>query len=136
MLFRAGWNAVQVQRWLGHHKPSFTIDTYVHLLEEDLTEPDFLDAKPAAARWATGGQPDSQRSPETPVPVIGRISRNGEVLPDGTRQVRGGCCLLIIRWSLVRIPGAIARSAEAKPHPWRLRYQCLGGALSFGRACS
>jgi hypothetical protein len=22
-----GWNAVQVQRWLGHHKPSFTLDT-------------------------------------------------------------------------------------------------------------
>jgi integrase len=38
-LFRAGWNAVQVQRWLGHHKPSFTIDTYVHLLEEDIPEP-------------------------------------------------------------------------------------------------
>jgi len=35
MLFRAGWNAVQVQRFLGHHKASFTLDTYVHLLEED-----------------------------------------------------------------------------------------------------
>jgi hypothetical protein len=39
ILFRAGWNAVQVQRWLGHHKPSFTLDTYVHLLPEDLPEP-------------------------------------------------------------------------------------------------
>jgi integrase len=39
MLFRSGWNAVQVQRWLGHHKPSFTLDTYVHLLEDDLPEP-------------------------------------------------------------------------------------------------
>jgi integrase len=38
-LFREGWNAVQVQRWLGHHKPSFTVDTYVHLLEEDTPEP-------------------------------------------------------------------------------------------------
>jgi hypothetical protein len=27
-LFRAGWNAVQVQRFLGHHKASFTLDTY------------------------------------------------------------------------------------------------------------
>jgi len=32
--FRRGWNAVQVQRWLGHHSPSFTLDTYVHLLDE------------------------------------------------------------------------------------------------------
>jgi hypothetical protein len=34
---------VQVQRWLGHHKPSFTLDTYVHLLDEDVPEPVFFD---------------------------------------------------------------------------------------------
>jgi len=28
-----------VQRWLGHHSPSFTLDTYVHLLADDLGEP-------------------------------------------------------------------------------------------------
>jgi integrase len=44
VLFRQGWNAVQVQRWLGHHKPSFTLDTYVHLLPEDVPEPTFFDA--------------------------------------------------------------------------------------------
>jgi integrase len=43
ILFRRGWNAVQVQRWLGHHKPSFTLDTYVHLLDEDVPEPSFFD---------------------------------------------------------------------------------------------
>jgi integrase len=43
VLFRRGWNAVQVQRWLGHHKPSFTLDTYVHLLDEDVPEPTFFD---------------------------------------------------------------------------------------------
>jgi hypothetical protein len=37
------WGAVQVQRWLGHHKPSFTLDTYVHLLAEDIPEPAFAD---------------------------------------------------------------------------------------------
>ncbi len=31
-------NAVQVQLWLGHHRPSFTLDTYVHLLDEDLPD--------------------------------------------------------------------------------------------------
>src|SRR5881227_3586854 len=39
MLFRRGANAVQVQRWLGHHSPAFTLATYVHLLEDDLGSP-------------------------------------------------------------------------------------------------
>src|SRR2546430_16716844 len=38
MLFERGTNAVQVQRWLGHHSPAFTLSTYVHLLHEDLGE--------------------------------------------------------------------------------------------------
>jgi integrase len=38
-LFAAGRNAVQVQRWLGHHSPAFTLATYVHLLDDDLGEP-------------------------------------------------------------------------------------------------
>jgi hypothetical protein len=28
-----------LQRWLGHHSASFTLDTYVHLLDNDLGEP-------------------------------------------------------------------------------------------------
>jgi integrase len=51
MLFRAGWNAAQVQRHLGHHKASFTLDTYIHLLDEDVPEPTFFDA--VGNRWAT-----------------------------------------------------------------------------------
>ena len=43
ILFRQGWNAVQVQRWLGHHKPSFTLDTYISLLDEDVPAPTFFD---------------------------------------------------------------------------------------------
>lgn len=38
-LFAEGRNAVQVQRWLGHHSPSFTLDTYIHLLDADLGAP-------------------------------------------------------------------------------------------------
>jgi integrase len=38
VLFQAGRNAVQVQRWLGHHKASFTLDTYIHLLDDGLGE--------------------------------------------------------------------------------------------------
>ena len=36
---RDGRNVVRVQRWLGHHAASFTLDTYVHLLRDDLPEP-------------------------------------------------------------------------------------------------
>ena len=43
ILFRRGWNAVQVQKFLGHHSPAFTLATYVHLLADDLPEPSFFD---------------------------------------------------------------------------------------------
>jgi integrase len=43
ILFRRGWNAVQVQKFLGHHSPAFTLATYVHLLPDDLPEPTFFD---------------------------------------------------------------------------------------------
>lgn len=35
-LFREGKNPKQVQVWLGHHSAAFTLDTYVHLLPDDL----------------------------------------------------------------------------------------------------
>jgi integrase len=38
-LFAEGRNAVQVQRWLGHHSAAFTLAIYVHLLDGDLGEP-------------------------------------------------------------------------------------------------
>jgi integrase len=43
VLFGRGWNAVQVQRWLGHHSPSFTLDRYVGLLNEEIPAPTFFD---------------------------------------------------------------------------------------------
>lgn len=42
MLFRNGANAKQVQVWLGHHSPAFTLETYVHLLPDDLPDPEIL----------------------------------------------------------------------------------------------
>jgi integrase len=44
MLFRHGANAKQVQVWLGHHSPAFTLATYVHLMPGDAPEAAFLDA--------------------------------------------------------------------------------------------
>jgi integrase len=61
MLFRAGWNAAQVQRWLGHHKASFTLDTYIHLLEEDVPQPTFFDER-MGHKWATQ-EAETSRTP-------------------------------------------------------------------------
>jgi integrase len=45
MLFARGANVVQVQRWLGHHSPAFTLEIYVHLLDSDLGGPLVLSAE-------------------------------------------------------------------------------------------
>jgi hypothetical protein len=44
ILFRNGLNAKQVQLWLGHHSPAFTLAVCVHLSADDLPDPGFLDA--------------------------------------------------------------------------------------------
>jgi integrase len=49
MLFRQGWNAVQVQKFLGHSDPGFTLRTCVHLLPEDIPVPEFARLGEAAA---------------------------------------------------------------------------------------
>jgi integrase len=54
MLFAEGRNAVQVQRWLGHHSPAFTLARYVHLLDGDLGEPLCLPRRSPAPRVITG----------------------------------------------------------------------------------
>ena len=43
LLFDQGRNVKQVQEWLGHADPSFTLRTYVHLLDEGIGDADFLD---------------------------------------------------------------------------------------------
>jgi hypothetical protein len=48
MLFAAGKNPKQVQMWLGHSDPGFTLSRYVHLIDDGLGDADFLDA----AKWA------------------------------------------------------------------------------------
>jgi integrase len=60
MLFRHGLNAKQVQVWLGHHSPAFTLETYVHLLPEDLPELDFLDTLTASTAEAKPQEPEEE----------------------------------------------------------------------------
>jgi len=45
LLFAQGRNVKQVQEWLGHADPSFTLRTYVHLMDEGVGDPAFLDAE-------------------------------------------------------------------------------------------
>lgn len=62
-LFAAGRNAKQVQRWLGHHSAAFTLDTYIHLLDDDLGEPlpEPVPGSPGSAR----GQRDTPNQAES-----------------------------------------------------------------------
>jgi hypothetical protein len=64
-LFRRGLSAKQVQVWLGHHSPAFTLATYVNFLDDDLPDASFLDD-------VTGGGNNLATSPtETPSRPVG-----------------------------------------------------------------
>ena len=58
--FLAGWNAKQVQLVLGHHSPTFTLATYVHLVPDDLADAAFLDEG-----WQQGGNQTHRNGPNT-----------------------------------------------------------------------
>jgi integrase len=73
MLFAEGRNAVQVQRWLGHHSPAFTLATYVHLLDGDLGEP--LDLPTPTVTTSVTTLPDSDTDAEAVGPGKARIFR-------------------------------------------------------------
>lgn len=78
MLFRHGWNAVQVQKFLGHAEPGFTLRTYVHLLPEDLPEPAFLEAVTSPGCDTVATQPSLDR----PKSVVVADDRNASSLHD------------------------------------------------------
>ena len=65
MLFAQGRNAVQVQRWLGHHSPAFTLARYVHLLDGDLGEPLSLQG---GNKVVTGPTPSDDKGPDAVEP--------------------------------------------------------------------
>ncbi|HLL86747.1 MAG TPA: site-specific integrase, partial [Thermoleophilaceae bacterium] len=53
LLFESGKNIRQVSEWLGHTDPSFTLRTYVHLMDSGLGDADFLDeVVPVGKAWA------------------------------------------------------------------------------------
>jgi integrase len=89
-LFRHGLNAKQVQAWLGHHSPAFTLSTYIHLLPDDLPDPDFLDSVTQQTQPADPPHPSHpgqhlRRSPQhTRTPRVALPHRPAvEAIPQG-----------------------------------------------------
>lgn len=71
LLFAEGRNVKQVQEWLGHADPGFTLRTYVHLMDEGVGDAEFLDvavtADPAQVNaGSTPGQQHARKQVETP----------------------------------------------------------------------
>lgn len=65
LLFAGGRNPKQVQAWLGHHDPTFTMHRYVHLLDDGLGEPLVFDPDPGDRATPGATQPtDTGRSAE------------------------------------------------------------------------
>jgi integrase len=60
LLFSAGKDLKQVQHWLGHHDPAFTLSTYIHLLDDGLGDANFLDGISCPDTMHAGGQQLSQ----------------------------------------------------------------------------
>jgi integrase len=77
-LFAAGRNAVQVQRWLGHHSPAFTLATYVHLLDDDLGGPLPSTARlPAEPPRAADDQMTTSSFNQAPRAAVQPVARPG-----------------------------------------------------------
>lgn len=70
LLFDSGKNVKQVQEWLGHSDPGFTLRTYVHLLDEGLGDAEFLDAAVTAnpPQVNTGSTQRPETAANEPVP--------------------------------------------------------------------
>lgn len=62
LLFAAGRNVKQVQEWLGHADPGFTLRTYVHLLDEGVGDASFFDDVVGATPGSTSASGASRGS--------------------------------------------------------------------------
>ena len=93
LLFGRGSNAVQVQRWLGHHSPAFTLSTYVHLLPNELGDGLSLSDELAVVREPVGTQVGTDltdRNGIQPQPVPASYAQESQELdwaaPIGTAE--------------------------------------------------
>ena len=58
-------------KWLGHHSAAFTLDTYVHLLSDDIGEPIDL-----AVEFGQGGNGVAPRPVSLPLEPEGAVAEN------------------------------------------------------------
>lgn len=58
LLFADGKNIKQIQTWLGHADPAFTLRTYIHLLDDGVGSADFLDDAVEAGRGPWSEDPE------------------------------------------------------------------------------
>ena len=58
LLFEAGKSVKQVQEWLGHADPSFTMRTYIHLMDDGLGDAEFFDTAVRSRPAARAGDGD------------------------------------------------------------------------------
>jgi integrase len=65
LLFDAGRNIKQVQEWLGHADPGFTMRTYVHLMDEGVGDAAFMDDALQVGKEAARQDPGSAEAPST-----------------------------------------------------------------------
>lgn len=68
ILFAESRNPKQVQMWLGHSDPGFTLRAYVHLIDDGLGDADFLDAQ----SWGNVGATRATRKRANPKPAKAR----------------------------------------------------------------
>jgi hypothetical protein len=69
-LFAAGRNAKQVQRFFGHHSPAFTMERYVHLLDDGVGAAlDLAVELPGGNEVATDGAAPSGTQPDS-IPAL------------------------------------------------------------------
>jgi Phage integrase family len=114
VLFRRGLNAKQVQVWLGHHSPAFTLTVYVHLLSDDLPEADVLDGLDGGQRGGNQLHRDQLK----------RGGRRGGAIPHGSSAglARSRALgLLLIPRSQVRSLHGPPRLPDRQPAPARWR---------------
>jgi hypothetical protein len=60
MLIESGLSPLRLQRWMGHHSPAFTLETYGHLIDGDLGPPLDLRKELAAAAKVDPAQPEGR----------------------------------------------------------------------------
>jgi len=113
ILFRHGLNAKQVQIWLGHHSPAFTLATYIHLISDDLPDAAFLDT--LTAQRSRREKPSAGDEPRTSTSSTGKERLTSKTTKATDRATRH---LYVIRRDAPKSPvHAACHSEEASSIP-------------------